>query len=138
MIVRAKMYFPIMSESCPTCDSETGLREIIYGLPAEPVDESKYAIGGCCPEPNAPIWTCVECGWKGWSLNNSLGTKLSEWKCPICEGVGKFELINLNARANYELRNSTFKAETTFNESLPNAMCLRCGWTTNLVRTYSY
>jgi hypothetical protein len=66
------------------------------------------------------------------------GHKALRMEVPICEGVGKIELINLNARANYELRNNTFKAETTFNESLPNAMCLRCGWTTKLVRTYSY
>ena len=61
-----------MSESCPTCDSETGLREILYGLPAEPVDESKYVIGGCLVSGHDPIWVCVDCGWRGWSLNNDV------------------------------------------------------------------
>ena len=56
-----------MSESCPTCDSETGLREILYGLPAEPVDESKYSIGGCLITGNDPIISCIECGWRGWT-----------------------------------------------------------------------
>jgi hypothetical protein len=48
-----------MSESCPTCDSETGLREILYGLPVEPLDETKYVIGGCLVSGHNPIWAIV-------------------------------------------------------------------------------
>ena len=59
-----------MSESCPKCDSETGLREILYGLPAEPVDESKYVIGGCCISENDPTLACKNCGWEGEFINN--------------------------------------------------------------------
>jgi len=56
--------------SCPKCSSETGLREIIYGLPIGPVDEEKYAIGGCCISDNDPMVKCIECGWKGEYVDN--------------------------------------------------------------------
>ena len=57
-------------ESCPACKSKTGLREILYGLPDGPVDEKKYAIGGCCISDNDPTVKCIECGWKGEFVNN--------------------------------------------------------------------
>ena len=41
-------------KSCPTCNSSNGLREIIYGMPVGPVDEDRYAIGGCCVTDNDP------------------------------------------------------------------------------------
>ena len=134
----AKSRITSMSESCPICDSETGLREILYGLPVEPVDESKYVIGGCLVSGHDPIWACVDCGWRGWSLNNDLGTKLSEWQCPICESMGKLFLINLDIASNNRLRNFTFSAVTTYGDSTPNAMCLKCGWTAIFTQTYSY
>lgn len=33
-------------------------------MPSEMPDESKYAIGGCCLNPDGidPEWTCVNCG----------------------------------------------------------------------------
>lgn len=49
-----------------------GLREIIYGLPAEPVDEKKYAVGGCCISDNDPSLRCIECGWEGEYKNHML------------------------------------------------------------------
>ena len=59
--------------SCPRCSSKTGLREIFYGLPDGPVDENKYAIGGCCISDNDPTIKCIECGWKGENVNNAPG-----------------------------------------------------------------
>ena len=56
---------------CPTCNSSSGLREIIYGLPDGPVDEEMYAIGGCCVSDNDPTLKCVDCGWKGENVNNA-------------------------------------------------------------------
>ena len=56
-------------ESCPSCKSNTGIREIIYGLPDGPVDENKYAIGGCCISDNDPSVKCIDCGWKGEYVN---------------------------------------------------------------------
>ena len=55
---------------CPACKSKTGLREIFYGYPDGPVDEKKYAIGGCCISDNDPTIKCIECGWKGEFVNN--------------------------------------------------------------------
>lgn len=55
---------------CPTCKSLDGVREIVYGLPIEPLDEEKYATGGCCISDEDPTRTCIECGWKGEFVNN--------------------------------------------------------------------
>lgn len=60
-------------KSCPTCNSSSGLREIIYGMPDDPVDEEIYAIGGCCVSDNDPTLKCVDCGWKGENVNNAPG-----------------------------------------------------------------
>jgi len=134
----AKSRITSMSESCPTCDSETGLREILYGLPAEPVDESKYVIGGCLVSGHDPTWACVDCGWRGWSLNNDLGTKLYEWQCLICESIGKMLLINLDIDENMGLQNRSYSAMTVHDGAIPNAICLICGWTAVFTHTYSY
>ncbi len=58
-------------KSCPTCNSSSGLREIIYGMPDGPVDEEIYVIGGCCVSDNDPTLKCVNCGWKGEDVNNA-------------------------------------------------------------------
>jgi hypothetical protein len=55
---------------CPNCKSVSGLREIIYGLPAEPIDEEKWTIGGCCISENDPTIACKDCGWEGEFVNN--------------------------------------------------------------------
>ena len=60
---------------CPNCSSKTGLREIFYGLPDGPVDEKKYAVGGCCISDDDPTVKCIECGWKGEYGDNMSGTK---------------------------------------------------------------
>ena len=60
-------------KSCPTCNSSSGLREIIYGLPDGPVDEEMYAIGGCCVSDNDPTLKCVDCGWEGDNVKNAPG-----------------------------------------------------------------
>ena len=60
-------------KSCPDCDSSSGLRKIFYGLPDGPVDEEKYAIGGCCVTDDDPTVKCIECGWKGQNVNNAPG-----------------------------------------------------------------
>ena len=127
-----------MKESCPSCDSQDGIRKILYGEPDSPVDESKFFIGGCCITGNDPIWACVDCGWRGWALNNTNFVKLSEWQCPMCKTIGKLHLIALDNETNNRLRNYTFKFETTYSETSPNCLCLKCGWTATLVRTYSY
>jgi len=61
--------------SCPRCSSKTGLREILYGLPDGPVDEKKYAVGGCCISDHDPTVICIEYGWKGEYGDNMTGSK---------------------------------------------------------------
>lgn len=34
-------------------------------MPDGPVDEARYAIGGCCVSDDDPTLKCIECGWKG-------------------------------------------------------------------------
>ena len=60
-------------KTCPTCNSSSGLREIIYGMPEGPVDEERYAFGGCCVSDEDPTLKCIECGWKGGHVNNAPG-----------------------------------------------------------------
>ena len=50
---------------CPNCGSNKDVREILYGLPEGPVDESKYEIGGCCISESDPSLRCISCGWEG-------------------------------------------------------------------------
>lgn len=55
---------------CPRCDSVSGLKEIIYGLPSEPFDYALYETGGCCISEKDPTRMCRECGWQGEFVNN--------------------------------------------------------------------
>lgn len=127
-----------MKKSCPSCESESGLREILYGMPEFPVDETKYYVGGCTIIPNSPNWLCLECGWTGWSHNNDQGTKLFQWKCPSCKSIGKIRLLGMSDESNYLFRNNTYKANNNCGERQPNAMCLKCGWAALFIHTYSY
>ena len=61
--------------SCPTCNSSNGLRKIIYGMPDGPIDEERYAIGGCCVTDDDPTLKCIECGWKGEFKNSNKDKK---------------------------------------------------------------
>lgn len=65
VVVSGREYPHSMNIVCPKCTSGRGLREIIYGLPAEPIDETKYAVGGCCISDKDPSLRCIECGWEG-------------------------------------------------------------------------
>jgi hypothetical protein len=57
-------------EKCPKCNSSKGVREILYGFPAEPIDERKYKVGGCCISDNDPTLSCQDCGWEGEYADN--------------------------------------------------------------------
>ncbi len=49
---------------CPTCTSSTNVREVLYGMPADEPDSSKYVLGGCCISPDSPDFVCLQCGWE--------------------------------------------------------------------------
>lgn len=53
-------------KNCPSCKAKGSIRQIIWGMPEFPVDESKYSIGGCCvsPDGNDPTHKCIKCGWR--------------------------------------------------------------------------
>ena len=54
-----------MRKLCPNCQTSNGLRQVIYGMPDGPMDESKYEVGGCCLSEKDPMSICVTCGWEG-------------------------------------------------------------------------
>jgi len=47
-------------------------------MPDGPIDEERFAIGGCCVSDDDPTLKCIECGWKGENVNNppSLGKEI--------------------------------------------------------------
>ena len=51
-------------KKCPHCGSTDEIREILYGLPSEEPDPTKYVTGGCLIGDDDPVWACVECGWQ--------------------------------------------------------------------------
>lgn len=55
---------------CPECHETSSIREVIYGLPESPLDETRYATGGCCISEKDPTATCLNCGWEGAFVNN--------------------------------------------------------------------
>jgi len=55
----------LLSESCPSCGTNSSLREILYGLPYGPPDPKIYVLGGCCVEEGDPEVACGNCGWEG-------------------------------------------------------------------------
>jgi hypothetical protein len=54
-----------MKRKCPNCNSSDGVRTILWGMPSDWPDESKYYIGGCLMSENAPDYKCITCGWEG-------------------------------------------------------------------------
>jgi len=54
-----------MTKTCPSCGETSSIREVIYGMPDGPLDETKYVTGGCCISENDPTTSCFNCGWEG-------------------------------------------------------------------------
>ena len=50
-----------MKVICPNCFTEDGIREAIYGMPAYPLDLSKYFVAGCTS--SGPDLICIQCQW---------------------------------------------------------------------------
>ena len=84
--------------SCPQCSSKSGLRDIFYGLSDGPVDQTKYAIGGCCISDNDSTVKCIECGWKGEYVDNMPGSK-REIKTVELEDISKMSEEEIDAYA---------------------------------------
>ena len=63
-------YSSNMIPTCPKCQTNENVREILYGMPSGPPDESKYVLGGCGISNSDPSYTCTKCGWEGEFINN--------------------------------------------------------------------
>jgi hypothetical protein len=61
-----------MKRKCPTCLTATGVRKIIWGMPSEEPDESRYFIGGCLIDDQMPDYKCLTCGWEGFTRARSV------------------------------------------------------------------
>ena len=48
-----------MKVICPNCLADDGIREAIYGMPARPLDLSKYFVAGCTS--SGPDLVCIKC-----------------------------------------------------------------------------
>ena len=50
------------------------MRMILWGIPAEEPDPSKYVVGGCCVSPTGvdPTHECINCGWQGFDESKKI------------------------------------------------------------------
>ena len=62
------MRFP--EAKCPNCGSGKATKEVIYGLPDGPLDESRFFTGGCCVSEKDPTRICLDCGSEWDFVNN--------------------------------------------------------------------
>jgi len=89
-----------MTNNCPVCLSNEGVREYIYGLPMEQPDVDKYVAGGCCLSEDMPDFRCIKCGTDFYKdkdtyynkfISDGSGINMKCNKCqewfPILEGV---------------------------------------------------
>ena len=75
ILVGGRIYISnVTLKNCPNCKSKGSIRQIIWGMPEFPVDESKYSIGGCCvsPDGNDPTHECIKCGWERFAEKKEL------------------------------------------------------------------
>jgi rubredoxin len=63
--VSPRFYDSPVNRKCPNCNSNEGVRIILYGMPSEEPDPAIYTIGGCCISDEMPKFECINCGWKG-------------------------------------------------------------------------
>lgn len=54
-----------MKKKCPKCLTNEGMRLILWGMPAEEPDPTKYYIGGCLVEDEMNKYKCITCNWEG-------------------------------------------------------------------------
>ncbi|MEI8067109.1 MAG: hypothetical protein WCH42_07260 [Actinomycetes bacterium] len=58
-------YSAMKTRKCPGCGLRGQLRELIYGMRFEPIDESRYKSAGCAIIGIPADIICLECGWEG-------------------------------------------------------------------------
>lgn len=52
---------------CPECNQRGLLKTILWGMPGEDFDYTKFASGGCVvPSPWPPDCCCMGCGFEGY------------------------------------------------------------------------
>lgn len=77
-------------------------------MPDGHIDESKYALGGCCVSDNDPSLKCIECGWKG-EVKDSVRKKkqlIHMVKLESTEGMSDLDLDEYAKRLWFKLTNN--------------------------------
>ena len=118
----------LMNQNCPSCKSGTGLREILYGEPAHPVDESKYVTGGCCVWEGMPLYKCIECNWESSDLPKAPKDK-GCWYCGQSEGLRQ---INFQIQGTKDYNRFIWEGVDLIPDPFPIYRCDRCGWSGSL------
>lgn len=117
---------------CPNCHDSKHVREILYGEPAEPIDKSKYVIGGCLVWEGMPLYRCLNCHW----LSSDLVPAPREIDCLYCGQSDGLRQINFIITGANEYNRFVWEGIELTPDSHPIYRCQKCGWSGSL--EYSY
>ena len=113
-----------MLPSCPNCLDSSSVREILYGLPEEPVDESKYSIGGCLVWEGMPLFRCSKCNW----ISSDLAPAPREVECWYCGQVEGLRQINFKLVGTKDYGRFVWDGGSLELDPNPIYKCSLCGW----------
>jgi hypothetical protein len=71
-------------KKCPVCDSLSGVREFIYGMPDNEPDASRYVLGGCIITDEMPDYRCLNCAIDFYKSNDEFHNRF------VSDGTGIF------------------------------------------------
>ena len=114
--------------SCPNCLDTQHVREILYGLPVEPVDKSKYVIGGCHIWEGMPLYRCLRCNWESDELVPA-PKGIECWYCGQSEGLKQINFIITGAS---EYNRFVWEGIELIPDPYPIYRCQKCGWSGRL------
>lgn len=123
-----------MKPICPNCKDRRNIREILYGLPEEPVDEKKYSIGGCLVWEGRPLFLCRGCGW----ISTELPPAPKDSECLYCGQSSDLQQINFRIEEKRQFHRFIWDGTELETDSEPIYQCNSCHWrggSTNLTRT---
>lgn len=55
----------LLTASCPRCGAVGHIKRILWGMPSNDVDLSRFIIGGCLIDENESEVGCEQCNWVG-------------------------------------------------------------------------
>jgi DNA-directed RNA polymerase subunit RPC12/RpoP len=115
--------------NCPNCGHNRDVREIFYGMPAFPIDEDRYEIGGCCVYPGMPLFKCRGCGW----TSDEFPKANEALKCWYCGQKDGLKQINFLISGSTDYNRFIWDGGQLELDSTPIYRCDKCGWQGSLV-----